>query len=83
MKDTEEEIQGAATAQLPRSRDRQSLIWKEVSPLPLQHSGDILVANATCAIVTVTVPEARALEAHEDTGSQWDMGMGGAPLQLC
>lgn len=49
--------------------DRRSLIWKEVLTLPLQHPGDILVANTTCAIITVTVPEARAQEAQEDTGA--------------
>lgn len=53
----------------------------EVLTLPLQHSGDILVANTTYAIVTAAVPEARAQEAQEDTASSY--GMSRAALQLC
>lgn len=68
MMDTERRRdQGAVTTGLPRPRDGRLLIWKEVLTLLLQQPGDILVANTTCAIVTVTVLEARAQEAQEDT----------------
>lgn len=68
MMDTERRRdQGAVTTGLPRPRDGRLLIWKEVLTLLLQQPGDTLVANTTCAIVTVTVLEARAQEAQEDT----------------
>lgn len=50
--------------------------------LQFQHPGDILVANITYAIVTLTIPGATTQEAQEDAASG-DMGVGGAALLLC
>lgn len=53
----------------PASKAKEWMVFNlEVLTLPLQHPGDILVANTTYAIVTVA--EARAQEAQKDTASK-------------